>query len=369
MKYSKEEKLDLFLDFLELPASRREQLYTAFSPEDLFSLLRAEAEALSPFLQERAPRLREVKEAFPDFLRGLEERSITAVCRRSAAYPEQLRGIAASPFVLYCRGDLSLLSSRCLAVVGRRACRRKSMDITERFAGVLAAAGLTVVSGMADGCDAAAHRGALAAGGKTVAVLAGGFDHVYPQSNLGLFREICAKGLAVTERMPGYRALRHDFLRRNRIVAGLCEGVLVTCAAERSGTLSTAGAALDAGRELFVIPGDIDAEDSAGTNRLIRELQGALVTCPEDILGALGLKSPVPRGTEETPAPGKLEKTVLDVLRDGELHINEIAAALDMEYAGLAALLSVMEIGGLVERLPGNAYRSKIQNTGRLSHQ
>lgn len=365
MGYSDGEKLDIFLDYLGIPAQKRERLTAKYAEEELVSLLKSESAKLAPFLGAQAADLRKAKSGFAEFLRGLDARGIFAVTRRSPAYPANLLEISSPPFVLYGIGDLSLLATRRLAIVGRRACRRKSLEMTERFAGELAAAGLTVVSGLADGCDAAAHRGALAAGGKTIAVLAGGFDHVYPQSNLGLFREICRTGLVLSENPPAYRAQRHDFLLRNRIVSGISEGVLVTCAAERSGTLSTANAALEAGRELFAIPGDIDAEDCVGTNRLIKELQGALVTCPEDILFALGMESrEKPPSLPEEP-PGEDENSILRVLRDGELHINEIATALGMEYAGLSALLSVMEIKGQIERLPGNAYRVKIWKTGK----
>ena len=366
MAYGDLEKLYLFLDFLDLPFSKREGLLTAFSETELFALFGERSHKLSPFLGERLDSLGEAKERFRDFLESLREKGVTAVCRCSPAYPDLLRNVGDPPLALYAVGEISLLTSRCVAVVGRRACRRKSLDYTRNFAEELARAGLTVVSGMADGCDAEAHRGALEVGGNTIAVLAGGFDHVYPQSNLGLFREITEKGLVISEKPPSYRAQRHDFLLRNRIVAGLSEGVLVTCAAERSGTLSTANAALEAGRELFVIPGDPDAEDSAGTNRLIKQLAGALVTEPADILSALGLEPPdESRDSEEIPKVGEPQSLILDVLREEELHINEIAAALGQTYAELAPLLSLMEIQGLIERLPANLYRKKITHTGR----
>lgn len=361
MSYTDEEKLHLFLDELGVPRAKRRALLAAFKRETLFDLLRSRSPALSPYLGDRAADLGRVREGFAALLQGLRERGITAVTLDSPGYPELLRQTADPPFVLYCIGDCSLLRAKSVAVVGRRACRRKFLDLTERFAGELAAAGLVVVSGLAEGCDAAAHRGALQTG-KTVAVLAGGSDHVYPQSNLELYREICRSGLAVSESPPGRTAMRHDFLQRNRIVAGLALGTLVTCAAERSGTLSTANETLAAGRELFVLPGDVDSEDSQGTNRLIREAQGALVTRPEDILETLGVapaertprRAEIPRLDEDSP-----QKAVLDVLSEEELHINEIAEKLGSDFARLAPLLSVMEIEGRIERLPSNRYRRK----------
>ena len=357
MNYSQTEKFDLFLDFLELPGTRRRALLERYSVPELQERFRS-GKDLEGLLGDRAGNFARVREEFPDRLARLDAAGIRALTGNSEGYPKSLAPLADRPFVLYCIGDISLLNTRCLSVVGRRACRAKWLDLTERFAETFARNGLTVVSGLAEGCDAAAHRGALKADGKTVAVLAGGLDCVYPQSNIELFREIAEKGLVVSEHAPGFRPMRHDFLLRNRIVAGLSEGTLVTCAAERSGTLATASDALEYGRELFVLPGDVESEDSRGTNRLIRDAQGALVTCPEDVLHALGIvpeTGGAPPEKELTPA----QKSLLDVLTGEELHINEIAVRLNTEAFRLLPLLSVMEIQGLVERMPSNVYRIK----------
>src|SRR5213083_1346270 len=200
-------------------------------------------------------------------------------------YPDLL-GAISSPPTLDVRGALTEDDALALAIVGARAATPYGIEVTERLAGELAARGVTIVSGLARGIDAAAHRGALGARGRTLAVLGCGIDVVYPPENRALARAIEAQGALVSQFAPGMPALPGHFPARNRTLAGLALGVVVVEAADRSGALITAGFAGDLGREVFAVPGRITSPTSAGAHRLIQD--GAkLVTCWQDIVSEL----------------------------------------------------------------------------------
>ncbi len=198
-------------------------------------------------------------------------------------YPELLKSIPDAPMVLYIKGKLDCLLGLNIAVIGSRKASSYGLLTAERISRQLASLGVTIVSGMARGIDSAAHRGALDAGGRTVAVLGSGVLNIYPPENASLAKKISNNGALISE-FPLKRApLRENFPRRNRIVSGLSKGVVVVEAAKRSGALITADLALDQGRDVFAIPGEVDSPTSYGTNYLIK--QGAkLVDSAEDIL-------------------------------------------------------------------------------------
>lgn len=186
-------------------------------------------------------------------------------------YPARLAAIASPPPVLYCRGNPEVLGRPQLAVVGARAATRGGRERARAFARTLAECGLVVTSGLARGIDAAAHRGALDAGAPSVAILATGPDRIYPRSNAGLAGELIETGAVITERAPGTPPRPENFPRRNRLISGLCLGVLVVEASLRSGSLITARLAADEGREVFAIPGSVDNPLSRGCHALIRD--------------------------------------------------------------------------------------------------
>lgn len=217
-----------------------------------------------------------------------ERLQVAMLTLADSAYPDRLRQIADPPLVLYVRGTLPNLDrAPGVAIVGTRGCTSYGIAAAERFAGGLAAAGFTVVSGMARGVDTAAARGALRAGGQTIAVLAGGVNICYPPENNFLMGDILLSGAVISENPPGTTSDGWRFPVRNRIISGLSAAALIVEAPERSGALITARLALEQGRDVFAVPGSIDAPMSVGCNRLIRHGEAMLVTQPSDILEEL----------------------------------------------------------------------------------
>jgi DNA processing protein len=266
----------------------------------------------------------------------------------SAEYPASLREIQDAPLVLY-RAGVPWTDGTAVAVVGSRSPTGPGRDFASVLAGELAAAGCTVVSGMARGIDGAAHRGAMLAGGKTVAVLGCGADVAYPPEHAELREEILSRGALYSEYPPGSPPLAHRFPARNRIVSGLCSGVVVAEARERSGALITARLALEQGREVMVVPGNPWFSHTAGSNRLLRE--GAAPVCSAcDVLEALG--NPASRGE------ANLAARVLAFLAR-ERQAGEIASSLSLQMPELLPLLTDLELANLVVKRTGDYYKRR----------
>ena len=271
-----------------------------------------------------------------------------------AAYPERLLEIKNPPKQLYCCGDLGLLKSRCVAVVGSRTTTVYGRHTAEAIGRCLAAAGVTVVSGMAVGIDASAHEGALSAGGMTVAVLGCGPDVCYPPENRLLMEDIKRSGLIVTEYEPGTPANRYNFPNRNRIISGLCEATVVVQARNRSGSLITAELAAEQGREVYAVPGNIDSQYNLGNNRLIKEGASPLI-CIDDILEYLGIG-----GVDEEDARRRLsdkEFEIFNILREeGEMTIDEVCMKTGFSPAYVNPILAVMEMKGFISSEMGRVF-------------
>ena len=289
-------------------------------------------------------------------LRQLEKQSITVLTWENADYPSLLRNIPDPPFVLYVRGELLPRDEWALAVVGTRSASVYGKEVTRTLAGGLAASGVTIVSGLALGIDTAAHRAALEAGGRTIAVLGCGVDIVYPQRNIRLAREIAANGALVSEYPLGVRPDSGNFPRRNRIISGLSLGVLMVEGSEHSGARITMDYALEQGREALAVPGNIFSRGSKGTNRLIQ--QGAkLVTGIGDILEELNLTM-VAQHTEaqavipDTPA----EAAILKHLSAEPVHIDDLGQYTGLPAAELSSTLTMMELKGQVRQVGGMHY-------------
>jgi len=260
----------------------------------------------------------------------------------SAAYPARVLELSDPPPVLFLRGRADLLASPSAALVGSRSATGYGRRTATRLAQALARSGVVVVSGLALGVDGEAHRGALAAGGGTVAVLGSGPDVVHPRAHERLFREILADGLIVTEFAPGTPGLPHHFPRRNRIMAALADAVVVVEAAARSGALITARHALDLGREVLAVPGPIDAATSAGSNALIRD--GAVpVFGPDEILSALR----IPLVVQTPGAPvGADASAVWAALEAEPVGVDQVAARSGLSARRALAALSLLELDG-----------------------
>jgi len=286
-------------------------------------------------------------------------------------YPALLGAIPAPP-ALFVRGALSDDDALALAIVGSRRPTPYGLAVAERLASELAERGVTIVSGFARGIDTAAHRGALAAGGRTLAVLGCGLDVVYPPENGPLARAVEVQGALVSQFAPGVPALPGHFPARNRTLAGLALGVIVVEATDRSGALITAGFAGDLGRETFAVPGRITSPTSAGANRLIQD--GAkLVTCWQDIVSELpepwrrAVRGPsAPTGEQRRLENGSDEGRMFRLLAPDEpQHIEQLIARAGLDPARAAALLVTLELGGWARRLPGQRWVSVVTRAGR----
>jgi DNA processing protein len=278
------------------------------------------------------------------------------IARRDSAFPSLLSAIHDPPPRLYLRGsaDPTLLSEPAVAVVGARACSSYGRSVARSLARDVAAAGLVVVSGMARGIDGEAHRGALEAGGRTVAVLGCGIDRDYPAAHVELSRRIGESGLVVSEYEPGVEPAPWRFPARNRIIAGLCRATLVVEARERSGALITADFALEEGREVLAVPGEITSSLSAGTNALIR-LGATPVTAATDVLELYDLMPPTRVSTPLGPAA----EALLAHLSDTALTGDELVRATALDPGESAAALTELELAGRVT-LEDGVYRAAI---------
>jgi len=282
--------------------------------------------------------------------------NIRRLRRGVAPYPPLLRAIPDPPSVLWLRGDAEpeLLGRRSVAIVGARACSSYGRSVARTLGRELAAAGLVVVSGMARGIDAEAHRGALDAGGITIAVLGCGIDRTYPAAHHDLAGRIVEQGLIVSEYEAGVEPAPWRFPARNRIIAGLCTATVVVEARERSGALITADFALEDGREVMVVPGEITSTVSAGSNALLR-LGATPVTAAADVLEAFGIE-PV---AEPVVALDGIAGSVFAKVSEQPSSIDELARALAVTPGDVAAALIELELAGRVSEGDG-VYRASV---------
>ncbi|VCU70477.1 hypothetical protein PIGHUM_02549 [Pigmentiphaga humi] len=345
------------------PATAGELLREIGPPPTLYGLSRqALAERLPAPLagQLRDPPSAPMREAVERALEWVQAPGRHVLTLGDGAYPQALRDLHDPPPVLYVCGDPAWLSRPAIAVVGARNATPDGLASAHAFARHLARQGWCIVSGMALGIDAAAHRGALeagAAGGGTIAVVGTGADVVYPARHRRLAQEIEAMGAIVSEFPLGTPALAHQFPRRNRLVAGLARGTLVAEAALRSGSLITARLAAETGREVFAIPGSIHSPLARGCHALIR--QGAtLVESAEDILDELhGARRLFGRSGEEPGSAPVPADGLLAAMGYGPIHLDALAARSGLAVPVLQARLLALELQGRVARLDGGRYQ------------
>jgi len=279
-----------------------------------------------------------------------------------AGYPAHLGEIPSAPPVLYVRGRIEPSDRSAVAIVGARHATAYGEDMAGELAAELGRRGLTIVSGLARGIDAAAHRGALSAGARTLGVLGCGVDRVYPPEHARLAEEIAGRGAVLSEFPLGTPPLRPHFPRRNRVISGLSLGVIVVEAGVESGALITAQHALEQGREVFAVPGRVHARYSEGCNRLIRA-GATLVSSWEDILSELApqLRRREPPVAPERPVPELTpgERQVFEVLGEEPVHIDAIIVRTALASGRVASALSGLEMKGLVRQLPGKVFARK----------
>ena len=303
---------------------------------------------------------RNAREDLPGLMDKINRCNANIITIKDGMYPEELKTIPDPPVVLYCLGKLEK-EAVCVAIVGSRRATYYGLDMAGRLSRELAENGVTVVSGMARGIDSRAHGGALEGGGRTIAVLGCGIDIIYPSENRELQKRICQSGAVISEYVPGTPPLAFHFPARNRIISGLSKGVAIIEANERSGSLITAEFALEQGKDVFAVPGNINCRNSSGTNKLIKD--GAIVvTSVDDILDELKIT----HGTNNSLCNdnklnasilGGNEKSIAKSLENGPAHIDRIARDCGISVQLAGSVLVMLELSGFVEQLPGKIYR------------
>ncbi len=294
-------------------------------------------------------------DAYLDFvLKSLDKRGLDVVTIESENYPERLKNTPIPPLVLYAKGDVSLLNSLSLGVVGSRKSLPVQIAIADNFCEQLSKNGFTLVTGTAEGIDSVALKSASKYGAKVISVMAGGFDHIYPSSNKSLLDSVIANGgLVITEHVAEVVCKPYLFPVRNRIIAGLSDGVLVVSASLKSGTVYTARYAEEYSKKVYAVPYNPGIESGKGCNDLIK-CGVKLADCPQDILSDFNINVQDKEGQETTL--NDEQRQIISLLKDGEMHIEKISQKLNMPTFELLPILAELEILGKVVKTGVNVF-------------
>lgn len=285
------------------------------------------------------------------YLENLKELDIGLICKMDQDFPKKLFPLDDCPFFLFYKGDLSLLKMKSIAIVGSRMPTSYGKMVSEKFSRELAQNGVAIISGLAYGVDSIAHRAALECGGKTIAVLGSGLNNVYPSQHFDLAKEIAKKGLLISEYCPSSSATKYSFPARNRIIAGLSDGVLITEASLKSGTLYTRDYALDYGKDVYAVPGNIDNPKSALPNEIICSGQGMGVTSSKIILENLQIE--ICQNKKQNLQLSFEEEAIIKLLETGAKKIEEIEKKSNLPINILSSCLTMLEIRGIISRMQG----------------
>jgi len=297
------------------------------------------------------------KEELAREFRAAEKLSLKIITFEDADYPGNLKNISGPPIILYIKGKISREDNTAIGIVGSREASFYGLSSADRFASELAVRGFTIVSGLARGIDTAAHRGALKAGGRTLAVIGSGLNNIYPAENKEFCDQIVRSGAVISEFPLNEEPLKANFPRRNRVISGLSLGLLVVEAARNSGALITADFALEQGREVFALPGKVDSVSSFGTNALIK--QGAkLVTGVEDILEEFEPSEPVAGEPPEIKYDlgHEKENKLYKLITRQAVPLDELIAKSNMNIAQVSGILLDLQIRKLIRQLPGKQF-------------
>ena len=344
MSYRKKDK---FLDLFESPKdilnienlkNRKENILSIISSEE-FEILKREC----------------TRKQVETLLNKFERLNISFTTSFSNNYPFMLRNIDTPPYVIYYKGNFDLINTSCFSVVGSRYITNYGKVVTEKFTKDLVKADFTIVSGLATGVDTVAHSVTLAENGKTIAVLAGGLDEIYPSTNTELAKQIVDKdGLLISEIRPGRKTESFMFPIRNRIIAALSKGVLITEAREKSGAIHTKNYALDYGKDVFAVPGSILNESSKGTNRMIVNGQAKAVIESEDILDEYNIS--LQKKAKAVYNFSLEESLIVNLLSQGETSFQQLLEQSKLSVKTLNSLLTTLSIRGIIKKLAGNIY-------------
>jgi len=362
--YTNIQQMIVLLNSLNFSNSKILKFYEYFKDEDdIIELIKEYPESLKMVFTDK-----EIKDIKTAILKEIHVKTIEKLNKMrifclfydADEYPNNLISISDPPMVLYCLGDKSLLRSKKLvAIVGSRKPTRYGKDITEKFVKDLLNIGIIPVSDLAYGIDGIVAESAVNNHGKTVVLLAGGLDSIYPASHTELARKVVKNGgLLISEFLPNIKPIKPYFIERNRILAAISDGLLVVEASETSATFSTVNFALEYGRELFVIPGNITSETSKGTNKLISEIPHSFTISVQDIIDRFGLTEQIvnERTEQINMQLSPEERLIIDALKEGELNFDELQEKTKINIKNLATLLTRLEISGLIKKLPGNYY-------------
>ena len=285
----------------------------------------------------------------------LEKRDIRFLSFLDDAYPQKLFDIYDKPTALFVKGNLGALERKCVSVVGTRRPTRYGAKVADEFSREFSKAGVTIISGLARGIDGIAHLACVNQGNPTVAVFASGLDVIYPAEHRSLAESILANdGLLLSEYPLGTKPLQYHFPERNRIVSGLADAVFLPQAAKKSGSLITMRLAIEQGKDVFIAPGNIYDDESAGGNELLREIPHAIAITPEDVLDQMGVSREEVR--PRTVELSIVQTQILDALHDGERHFEELIEATGLGVSELTSVLFDLEIEGLIFKGAGNFY-------------
>ena len=348
-----------FLSMFDLTESKIRQLIAAMN--DDFSLkhfcrMKIDKDLLSEDavykMRERAEQAR-----IDTYIKNLSDQDIILITRFDERFPESLRVLPDAPYFLFCKGDISLLKKPALSVVGTRKPSSYGRVVTNRIVSKVAKQGIVIVSGLAYGIDSLAHRACLDEGGNTIAVLGSGFNRIYPPDHQGLADEIAQKGLLVSEYTPSRSATRYTFPHRNRIIAALSSGTLITEASIKSGTIHTKEFALTYGKNIYSVPGNIDSPTSELTNDIIKSGQARCITCAEDILSDYGFQS-LPKAKTKAANNTAIQLTVEEqaitsLLEDGMKDVDFLTKNCGLNIDDFQSCLTMLEIRGIISKLPG----------------
>ncbi len=357
MKYSKEELCLIWLDsFIGLEYKHKKEIYQKIVNS---SKIKDAVISLKNYIEsnvgENAYNLL-LSSATGEYLNyvlsSLESSGALALTVYSKSYPETLLNTELPPLVLYYKGDISLLNEPCFAIVGSRKATPSSLAFTKEITKSVLSTGMVVVTGTADGVDATVLKTAIEENKPVISVVAGGFSHIYPSNNVDLIERVSEIGLVISENPPDVKPMPYFFPIRNRIIAGLSQGVLVSSAGIKSGALYTAEYALEFGKDVFAVPYSVGVKTGEGCNELIKK--GAnLVDKPEDVLSFYGYEVE----EEQTELFG-LEKDIIELLKEEELHVEVLAEKLKKQTYEIIPTLQILEIKGYVYKNGTNEYGS-----------
>ena len=322
-------------------------------PRDIFSFVNSSNDVLKAIVGEDVfLKMINTIDQGKELENQIDKLGIKIITKLSNDYPSKLKNIPNAPLVLFALGNIDLLKMQSIAVVGTRKPTDYGKEVSKIFCTKFAQAGLVIISGLAYGIDCIAHKTAIENNSKTIAVMAGGLDEIYPSAHTGLAKNIILSGgLLISEYFPKIRPTQYSFPERNRIISGLSDGVLVVEAGENSGSLHTISHALDQGKEIYIIPANITSEASYGSNRILTEIPHAMVTSPNQILDKMGIKF---KNNNLKLSLSENETKIYNLIKKGGLNFDELAQKSEINVSMLNSMLTLMEMNGIIKRLPGN---------------